>query len=513
MFGLLALLAATLAPPLQGDETVAAFRKYWPTFKDPASRVAAVRDLEGLQTTEVLEATLPLLVDPRTEAEVRDAIVRVYSKLEPKECIDRLAGIAQERNKQKEPFAKSSLGREGAVRALGLGKRKEALGAVTAAAGDADDRVRIAAAEALGRIGDKEGVPPLARLAEDREAGVRRAAVDALGAIADPAGGPAALKLLADREWPVRAAAIAAVARLRTREAIPILIEKLRKEEGRLADDAGRSLKSLTATDFGADYALWKAWWDRLGAVFQPPTLEEIAKLEEKRIEASAQYGARKDVVVYHGIQTPSKRVLFVVDISGSMEDFVVERERFKERGFTKFRKIDIVREELARTIRNLEPHVLFNILSFATKVKPWRKTLVGANTLNKTAAVDWADSLEPIGGSSAEGLATAGLGGSASLEEGRTNSYAALLAALGVSGPSDPAIDEPSPVDTVFYLSDGRPSVGEYVDTDDILAIVTEINRRRKIVVHVLAIGEFQRGWMERLAKENGGQFVDLGR
>ncbi|HKB15981.1 MAG TPA: hypothetical protein VKF62_07940, partial [Planctomycetota bacterium] len=242
-------------------------------------------------------------------------------------------------------------------------------------------------------------------------------------------------------------------------------------------------------------------------------SLEEMAKLTTRRAEASAQYGGRKDVVVYHGIETPSKRVLFIIDISGSMEDLVIERERFKERGFTKFRKIDIVREELARTIRNLEPHVQFNILAFATKVKPWRKFLVPANSLHKMSAADWADSLEPIGGSSSEGLATAGLLASASLEEGRTNTYAALLAGLGVTGPSDPAIDQPSPVDTVFFLSDGRPSVGEYVDTDDILAVLTDINRRRKIVLHVLAIGEFQRGWMERLARENGGQFVDLGR
>ncbi|MCI0586936.1 MAG: HEAT repeat domain-containing protein [Planctomycetes bacterium] len=513
MRALLPALFATLLPPLQGDDTVADFRKFWPTLKDTASRAEAVRDLEGIQSAEVLEATLPILVEKGTEAEVRDAIVKVYGKLEGKECIDRLAFIAVEKNKSKEPFAKSPLAREATVRALGMGKRTGGIAAVVAAASDPQEEVRIASAEALGKIGTSEGVPALTKLAADKEPGVRRAVADALGAIADPDGNPAAVRLLEDREWPVRASAIAAVARLRTREAIPILIEKLKGEEGRLVDDAARSLKSLTATDFGADYDLWKKWWDRLGAVFVPPTLEEMAKLEEKRIESSAQYGARKDVVKYHNIQTPSKRILFIVDISGSMEDFVVERERFKERGFTKFRKIDIVREELARTIRNLEPHVQFNILAFATKVKPWRKWLVPANSLHKMSAADWADSLEPIGGSSSEGLATAGLLASASLEEGRTNTYAALLAGLGVTGPSDPAIDEPSPFDTVFFLSDGRPSVGEFVDTDDILAVLTDINRRRKIVLHVLAIGEFQRGWMERLARENGGQFVDLGR
>src|SRR5512145_3341793 len=107
MRALLLGLLATLLPPLQGDDTVADFRKFWPTLKDVASRAEAVRDLEGIQSADVLEATLPILVEKGTEAEVRDAIVKVYGKLEGKECIDRLASIAVEKNKSKEPFAKS----------------------------------------------------------------------------------------------------------------------------------------------------------------------------------------------------------------------------------------------------------------------------------------------------------------------------------------------------------------------------------------------------------------------
>ncbi|MGH7149297.1 MAG: HEAT repeat domain-containing protein, partial [Planctomycetota bacterium] len=251
---LLPALVATLLPALQGEDTVADFRKFWPTLKDTASRAEAVRDLEGIQSAEVLEATLPILVDRGTESEVRDAIVKVYGKLEAKECLDRLSTIAVEKNKSKEPFAKSPLAREASIRALGLGRRAGGIAAILAASLDPQEEVRIASAEALGKIGSSEGVPALTRLAADKESGVRRAVADALGAIADPAGSPAAVRLLEDREWPVRAAAIAAVARLRTREAIPILIEKLKGEEGRLVDDAARSLKSLTVTDFGADY-------------------------------------------------------------------------------------------------------------------------------------------------------------------------------------------------------------------------------------------------------------------
>ena len=67
--------------------------------------------------------------------------------------------------------------------------------------------------------------------------------------------------------------------------------------------------------------------------------------------------------------------------------------------------------------------------------------------------------------------------------------------------------------VDTVFFLSDGRPTVGAFVDPDDILREVKEANDLRKVIIHTIAIGEFQKDFMKRLAEENGGIFVDLGR
>jgi hypothetical protein len=64
-----------------------------------------------------------------------------------------------------------------------------------------------------------------------------------------------------------------------------------------------------------------------------------------------------------------------------------------------------------------------------------------------------------------------------------------------------------------VFFLSDGRPSHGDYVDPEDILREVRAANKLRKVVLHTIAIGEFQKDFMNRLAEDNGGVFVDLGR
>src|SRR5690349_14682075 len=158
---------------------------------------------------------------------------------------------------------------------------------------------------------------------------------------------------------------------------------------------------------------------------------------------------------------------MFVIDCSGSMEAEVTEKERFSDGNYPSFQRIDIVKTELSNTIDRLEPYVNFNILSFATKVKPWKDKLQPATVLNKSAAKDWVKGLQAIGGASKEDLATAGLTGSANLEMGKTATYDALMTALNVKpnakgqGPKtgdatyndtkDYAVD----VDTVFFLSD----------------------------------------------------------
>ncbi|TDJ76009.1 MAG: hypothetical protein E2O39_03685, partial [Planctomycetota bacterium] len=159
------------------------------------------------------------------------------------------------------------------------------------------------------------------------------------------------------------------------------------------------------------------------------------------------------------------------------------------------------------------ESFVKFNILSFATDTKSWKKGLVSANVLNKSSAMDWSKRLEPIGGASQEDLARVGLVVSAGLEAGKTNTFGALEWALGMAGRGTKDKHYEVAVDTIFFLSDGRPTHGRFVDPDDILREVRAANDLRKVVIHTIAIGEFQKTFMERLAQENSGVFVDLGR
>ena len=133
---------------------------------------------------------------------------------------------------------------------------------------------------------------------------------------------------------------------------------------------------------------------------------------------------------------------------------------------------------------------------------------MVKANALNRKSAISWVDKLRPLGG---EG----------STDTGRTNTYAALLAGLAVrdgksfKGPVSGAVSKkiPGAPDTLFFLSDGEPTVGELVEVEDIRNSITHINQFRRTVIHTIGIGDFQKRFFVHLSRENNGVFVDLGR
>jgi hypothetical protein len=299
---------------------------------------------------------------------------------------------------------------------------------------------------------------------------------------------------------------------VRHRDAIEPLIARLAAEEGRLQPDIAQALGEITGRDLGVRIELWQQFWTAAKATFQIPTDEELAKLRAKQAERRAPYKAGGQTA-YHGVETPSRAILFVIDVSGSMEQEVVDKDRYKDGGYPSYQRIDIVKTELARTIERLEPFVRFNVIAFATEVKSWKKDLVGANVLNKSSASEFVLKLEALGGSSKDDLAAAGLIGTANLGAGKTNTHGALMTALSAQdrGAKDKAYQVE--VDTIFFLSDGRPSVGDFVDPDDIRHSVREANELRKVVLHTIAIGEFEKDFMRQLAEENGGVFVDLGR
>jgi HEAT repeat protein len=513
---LLCLVASAFAA--QDVEVVKEFRKYFKKYKDTPTRVEAVLALESNESPLVV-AALVEIVDG-AEPDVQRAAVRVLSKFRTRPPVDAL--LAELESNKRESV------RLVLLEATAAGAYSGSAPIVATLLTDKSWTVRRAAVDALSRAAAapppaaEEGAAPVpaeavdvpARilpLCADAEPAVRCAALDALALLKSPAVVEPARAALVDPVWQVRASAVAALGVVRRRESIEPLLERMAVEEGRLVADIGRALEEITGRGFGQRLESWQQFWATFKDRFQIPSDEELAKLREAQARSREKYSP-PGAVSYHGIESPSRRILFVIDVSGSMESEVVEKERFASGGYPSMLRIDIVKTELLRTIENLEAYVEFNVLAFATEVKSWKKSLVPANVLSKSAALEWVGRLESIGGSSKEELARAGLVGSANLEAGKTNTYAALMAALGVE-PGAKRDEYSVAVDTIFFLSDGRPSHGDYVDTKDILREVRTANSVRKVVIHTIALGEFEKDFMRELASDNGGVFVDLGR
>jgi hypothetical protein len=78
------------------------------------------------------------------------------------------------------------------------------------------------------------------------------------------------------------------------------------------------------------------------------------------------------------------------------------------------------------------------------------------------------------------------------------------------------------SQVDEVLVLSDGAPTVGNIIATEEILRLIGETNRYSRVTIHTVFLGSKVPGARDRvpgdytpyelmaeLAKQNGGKFV----
>jgi hypothetical protein len=511
--GLLTLfLAATcsLAWAQKGEE-LALFRKYYSSAKSAAERREAVLTLEHIDDPGVLAVLYPRLGEKDVEPGVAEAIVRV------------LAGFQTEAQ-QRQVFdtlkaEKAEAGKLALLQVIALGRWKDRLGILPAQLADKSWEVRRRALEALVACGDASVAQTIAPLCGDPQDVLRFKALDALAALGSRLVLAQAIALLDDPARQVRQSAIRALALVRDKSAVEPLVRRLQKEEGVLVLDLVESLGALTGRDFGPEPVRWAQWWsDQDPQTYDIPTPEGVAYLRGHR-ESRSGTGGRGFPDTNPGgpvfpAPTPSRRLIYVIDCSGSMETLVTERERYEGQNYPDFSRMEIVKAELLREIERLPSYVKFNIIAFATDVNPWKPTLQPANVLVKYAAKEWVKRLYAIGGASRQELAMHGLTGASGIEKGKTNAFDALRVALGVEDlRRADATYAKVEADTLFFLSDGRPTAGLYTDPDDILREVRKLNELRKVVIHTIGIGEFDKDFMKRLAAENGpGKFVDLG-
>lgn len=233
------------------------------------------------------------------------------------------------------------------------------------------------------------------------------------------------------------------------------------------------ALFQLSGQPFRTSPRAWQAWWKDEGEAFEPIEFEQLAALqlaeERRRLAQTTRANS------FFGIRVISHRVIFVLDVSGSME----ERLRTKYLGEEGDTRIAFAKRELIAAIERLEKGTFFNLITFSQGVDSWTPSgMALSSPENLKSAVAFADKV---------------------LAGGGTNLFGALRAAF-----SDPEVD------TIFVLSDGEPSVGAMTQPWEIRNEVATWNEARGVVIHAISVGGKLR-ILEWLAEDSGGSFTQV--
>lgn len=366
-------------------------------------------------------------------------------------------------------------GTEAAVEVLSSIKGPNGLRILASGLRDNDNAVKEASIRSLVEASPEELTSRLDRLLVDRSPRIRVAAARAAKSLRSMASlGRLVTMSQDDTSWVARAAAMEALAELRAGEAVMPLIESLDAELGRLRTDAARALAELTGESFGSVPGAWKSWWEAQGR--ELPASRPVRRKEEP-----------SEPVRYYGVETSSRRVVFVIDASESMGETMSGKPSAGESEPRK--KLQAAQSELKKTMSHFGPHHRFGLVVYNNIVVRWRDDMVSASPDNIRAATDYVDGVYPVG---------------------KTNVFEALEAAFAIQGFDAGDRDFLDGVDTMFLLTDGTPSEGRHLETEAILRRVRAWNTSRGVIIHTIGLGnDHNAGFLRQLARENGGQYV----
>ena len=257
------------------------------------------------------------------------------------------------------------------------------------------------------------------------------------------------------RTFACRRAVVQAMIQIRLPQAIDALTDLLPGVDGEVRGDVVRRLAAVSGQQYGNQSDAWQKWWKEHKDGFQFPT---------SSVPVGAAVATQPKVVSYYGLAIEARRMVFVVDISGSMAGG----------------RLQAVKRELTTAIDGLPPEAAFNLVIFSSRVAAWQRSLRPATPAVKQAARAYVYNLR------------AG---------GDTAAYDALEAAFQFN------------VEAIYFLSDGDPNLGKIVAPAAIVAAVAQANRSRRISVYTIGIAPGVPGseldrFMEKLAAENFGAY-----
>jgi HEAT repeat protein len=453
---------------------------------DPKVRAEGLRALKGRVDEAAARAIVPLLDD-------RDPYCRDYACWTLLARAEDPAAVAVLVDRG--PRASTNAGRLAAADALAEAGGAAAVPALARLVTDRDARVRETALDGLARTGAGEDpqVPARVRAAlADPEPGVRAAALSVLAAWKAPDAADAARRALADADPGVRTAAacllhsldaagfasafpdlvkdtdwgvrLVAAARAPTLGPVPpveTLAAMLGDPRLRVADAAHDALRAISGLDLPPETGDWLGWWERTKSNWKGTARG-----------AAGRDSGRPSVAAYHGLPFRSDALLFVIDLSGSMDQPLGAVDRRP--------RVEVAAEELARTLNALPDRARADVLAFM---------------LDAPRA---AGRLQALEGGTRDRLAR----WFAKQARGRKGDLGRALVAAVLDGDAD----------TVLFLGDGAASAGDCLFRERIRERLRQALRLRPVALHAVAFGSkvMDRQFLEEITALAGGRCIE---
>ncbi|MEO6709491.1 MAG: hypothetical protein ABI054_05895, partial [Planctomycetota bacterium] len=153
------------------------------------------------------------------------------------------------------------------------------------------------------------------------------------------------------------------------------------------------------------------------------------------------------------------------------------------------FSRLTAAKRDLEKALGGIKDGGEFDIICYAADVWAWDDTPATMSPATRKEALAYIASLEGAAG---------------------TNIYSALEKAFDMSGVKPGSTWSKPVYDTIFFLTDGRATIGVTKETEEILSFVRERNANAGIVIHTIGLsGAQDADLLSRLASENGGLYV----
>ncbi len=293
----------------------------------------------------------------------------------------------------------------------------------------------VALADQLGLHAQAADVAPLARLSNAR---------------------------LFGEHFGVRRAIVQALCKTPTDQSLDPLIGMLGNVGGEAKADAARHLSKVTGQQFGINVVAWQQWQRESRAAREKPQVKlvpaQLTATFTRAEELESPSGS------YYGMPIFAERLVFVLDISGSMQGG----------------RLEAAKRELIRTIEGLPTYAHFGVVVFNGNVDRWQRELVPADAKHKRSAVAYIERQSPAGNTA-----------------------------------SSDALDTAFTYDTeaIYFLSDGAPTSGKIRAPVDIIQAVTAANHIRRISIYTIGIAPGYTGsptdeFLRVLSERNLGQY-----